>query len=236
MTARQTLWDFLESTSSSSRLVDSADDGLDDDYFEKPPGARGHRWKVALGAGLGLVALIVVVAVGSHIFRSVAPIPSVVVASQAEAELVAEAENVSAPTELTVVVHVVGAVESPGVIELPENSRIIDALAKAGGAREDAILSGINLARVLFDGEQIVVPSQADEPATVSITVPQGLVSLSRGTSAELETLPRVGPATAARIIAWREENGPFTSVDDVLAVSGIGPATLEGFRALVVP
>lgn len=231
MTARQTLWDFLESTSSSSRLVDSADDGLDDDYFERPPGPRGHRWKVALGAGLGLVALIVVVAVGSHIFRSATPIPSVVVASQAEAE----AENLSVPT-LTVVVHVVGAVESPGVIELPENSRIIDALAKAGGAREDAILSGINLARVLFDGEQIVVPSQADEPAAVSIDAPPGLVSLSRGTSAELETLPRVGPATAARIIAWREENGPFTSVDDVLAVSGIGPATLEGFRALVVP
>lgn len=233
MTARQTLWDFLESTSSSSRLVDSADDGLDDDYFERPPGPRGHRWKVALGAGLGLVALIVVVAVGSHIFRSATPIPSVVVASQAEVE--AEAENLSVPT-LTVVVHVVGAVESPGVIELPENSRIIDALAKAGGAREDAILSGINLARVLFDGEQIVVPSQADEPAAVSIDAPPGLVSLSRGTSAELETLPRVGPATAARIIAWREENGPFTSVDDVLAVSGIGPATLEGFRALVVP
>jgi competence protein ComEA len=231
VTARQTLWDFLESTSSSSRLVDSADDGLDDDYFERPQGPRGHRWKVALGAGLGLVALIVVVAVGSHIFRSATPIPSVVVASQAEAE----AENLSVPT-LTVVVHVVGAVESPGVIELPENSRIIDALAKAGGAREDAILSGINLARVLFDGEQIVVPSQADEPAAVSIDAPPGLVSLSRGTSAELETLPRVGPATAARIIAWREENGPFTSVDDVLAVSGIGPATLEGFRALVVP
>lgn len=231
MTARQTLWDFLESTSSSSRLVDSADDGLDDDYFERPPGPRGHRWKVALGAGLGLVALIVVVAVGSHIFRSATPIPSVVVASQAEAA----AENLSVPT-LTVVVHVVGAVESPGVIELPENSRIVDALAKAGGAREDAILSGINLARVLFDGEQIVVPSQADEPAAVSIDAPPGLVSLSRGTSAELETLPRVGPATAARIIAWREENGPFTSVDDVLAVSGIGPATLEGFRALVVP
>ena len=189
---------------------------------------------MALGAGLGLVALIVVVAVGSHIFRSATPIPSVVAASQAEA--VAQAENLSVPTESTVVVHVVGAVESPGVIELPENSRIIDALAKAGGAREDAVLSGINLARVLFDGEQIVVPSGADEPALVSIDAPPGLVSLSRGTSAELETLPRVGPATAARIIAWREENGPFTSVDDVLAVSGIGPATLEGFRALVVP
>jgi len=230
--ARQTLWDFLESTSSSSRLVDSADDGLDEDYFERPPGPRGHRWKVALGACLGLVALIVVVAVGSYIFRSATPIPSVVVGSQ----LVAEAESISAPTELTVVVHVVGAVESPGVIELPENSRIVDALAKAGGARDDAVLSGINLARVLFDGEQIVVPSLGDEPLEVSDNAPPGLVSLSRGTSAELETLPRVGPATAARIIAWREENGPFTSVDDVLAVSGIGPATLEGFRSLVVP
>jgi competence protein ComEA len=133
-------------------------------------------------------------------------------------------------------VHVVGAVESPGVIELPENSRIVDALAKAGGARDDAVLSGINLARVLFDGEQIVVPALGDEPVVPSGDAPPGLVSLSRGTSAELETLPRVGPATAARIIAWREANGPFASVDDVLAVSGIGPATLEGFRSLVVP
>jgi competence protein ComEA len=133
-------------------------------------------------------------------------------------------------------VHVVGAVESPGVIELPENSRIVDALAKAGGAREDAVLSGINLARVLFDGEQIVVPALGDEPVLPAGEAPPGLVSLSSYTCAELETLPRVGPATAARIIAWREANGPFASVDDVLAVSGIGPATLEGFRSLVVP
>ena len=230
--ARQTLWDFLESSSSSSKLIDTAEEGLDEDYFDRPPGTTGNRWKVALGAVLGLVALIVVVAVASHIFRSATPIPSVVVASQPVAE---EAGGV-APAPLTVMVHVVGAVESPGVIELPENSRIVDALAKAGGAREDAVLSGINLARVLFDGEQIVVPALGDEPTEAPGEAPAGLVSLSRGTTAELETLPRVGPATAARIIAWREENGPFTSVDDVLAVSGIGPATLEGFRSLVVP
>ena len=232
MTARQTLWDFLDSTSSSSRIVDSVDEGLDEDYFDRPPGAPRNRWSVALGAALGLVALIVVVAVGSHIFRSATPAPSIVVASQP----VADEGTLPAPTAATVMVHVVGAVESPGVIELPENSRIVDALAKAGGAREDAVLSGINLARVLFDGEQIVVPALGDEPAVASGDAPPGLVSLSRGTSAELETLPRVGPATAARIIAWREANGPFASVDDVLAVSGIGPATLEGFRSLVVP
>ena len=232
MAARQTLWDFLESTSSSSRIVDSVDEGLDEDYFDSPPGDPRNRWSVALGAALGLVALIVVVAVGSHIFRSATPTPSVVVASPEGAV----EENAPAPTAATVMVHVVGAVESPGVIELPQNSRIVDALAKAGGAREDAVLSGINLARVLFDGEQIVVPALGDEPVVPSGDAPPGLVSLSRGTSAELETLPRVGPATAARIIAWREANGPFASVDDVLAVSGIGPATLEGFRSLVVP
>jgi competence protein ComEA len=154
----------------------------------------------------------------------------------AASQPVAKEGNLPAPAAPTVMVHVVGAVESPGVIELPENSRIVDALAKAGGAREDAVLSGINLARMLLDGEQIVVPALGDEPAGASGVTPPGLVSLSRGTSAELETLPRVGPATAARIIAWREANGPFASVDDVLAVSGIGPATLEGFRSLVVP
>lgn len=232
MTARQTLWDFLESTSSPSRLVDSADEGLDQDYFDRPNGPARNRWSVALGAALGLVALIVVVVVGSHIFRSATPAPSLVVAS----EPVAERGNLPAPAAPTVMVHVVGAVESPGVIELPENSRIVDALAKAGGARADAVLSGINLARVLFDGEQIVVPALGDEPVVAPGDAPPGLVSLSRGTSAELETLPRVGPATAARIIAWREANGPFSSVDDVLAVAGIGPATLEGFRSLVVP
>jgi competence protein ComEA len=232
VTARQTLWDFLDSSSSSSRIVDSVDEGLDEDYFDSPPGHSRNRWSVALGAALGLVALIVVVAVGSHIFRSATPTPSVVVASPHAAV----EENAPARTAATVMVHVVGAVESPGVIELPENSRIVDALAKAGGAREDAVLSGINLARVLFDGEQIVVPALGDEPVLPAGDAAPGLVSLSRGTSAELETLPRVGPATAARIIAWREANGPFASVDDVLAVSGIGPATLEGFRSLVVP
>ena len=232
MAARQTLWDFLESTSSSSRIVDSVDEGLDEDYFDSPPGDPRNRWSVALGAALGLVALIVVVAVGSHIFRSATPTPSVVVASPEGAV----EENAPAPTAATVMVHVVGAVESPGVIELPQNSRIVDALAKAGGAREDAVLSGINLARVLFDGEQIVVPALGDEPVVPSGDAPPGLVSLSRATSAELETLPRVGPATAARIIAWRAAHGPFASIDEVLAVSGIGPATLEGFRSLVVP
>jgi competence protein ComEA len=108
-----------------------------------------------------------------------------------------------------------------------------DALALAGGPTPEAELSGVNLARVVFDGEQIVVPRIGEEPLA---TAGSGLVSLSRATQAELETLPRIGPATAERIMSWREANGPFQSIEDLLAVSGIGPATLEGLSGLIAP
>jgi competence protein ComEA len=135
-----------------------------------------------------------------------------------------------------VIVHVVGAVHAPGVIEIPENSRVLDALERAGGARSDADLTGINLARIVFDGEQIVVPIPGEALAPNSPANLQGPISLSRADQATLETLPRIGPATAERIISWREKHGPFGSVEDLLAVSGIGPATLEGIRDRVVP
>jgi competence protein ComEA len=109
-----------------------------------------------------------------------------------------------------------------------------DALALSGGALEDADLRSVNLARTVFDGEQIVVPRMGDP--LDSFGGGSGLLSLSQADQASLETLPRIGPATAERIIAWREANGPFRSVEDLLAISGIGPATLEGLADLVVP
>jgi competence protein ComEA len=134
-----------------------------------------------------------------------------------------------------IVVHVVGAVAQPGVVTLPASSRVADALARAGGARADAELAGVNLARILFDGEQIVVPFVGD-PVPASGPTGNGPISLSRADKATLETLPRIGPATAERIIRWRESHGPFLSVEDVLAIPGIGPATVEGLQGLVVP
>jgi len=234
MTVGKTLWEFLDSAESQKRLVDSHDDGLPDDYFEEKPVDTHFRWKVGLSAGLALAALIVVVAVGAHLFRQATP----------DAEILAVPAAVQDPTlatsspvaEVIVIVHVVGAVNNPGVIELPENSRVLDALEKAGGARSEADLTGINLARIVFDGEQIVVPLPGETPVEASSGNQAGPISLSRADQATLETLPRIGPATAERIIAWREKNGPFGSVEDVLAVSGIGPATLEGIRDLVVP
>jgi competence protein ComEA len=237
MSARQTLWDFIDSSEGSPRVIDSQDDGLDADYFDRDNHQPGVRWRVALSAGLGLVALVILIAVGSHMFRQSTPVATPLVGYSTEPAVADEftaTEPMSNPE--VVMVHVTGAVVLPGVIELPADSRIIDALEKAGGARADAALEGINLARIVFDGEQIVVPIEGEEPSSSDGSPTNQLISLSRASQAELETLPRIGPATAQRIIVWRETHGPFRSVEDVLAVSGIGPATLEGMRALVIP
>jgi len=151
----------------------------------------------------------------------------------------------SGPTEV-IVVHVVGAVREPGVIELPLGSRVVDAIAAARGPTDDAALAGVNLARELVDGEQLLVPTAEQlaagtvpsnsgaAPGAAPGSLAGGLVNLNSADATELDSLPGIGPAIAARIIAWRDENGPFRSVDELLAVSGIGEKTLDGFRDLV--
>ncbi|ATG54724.1 competence protein ComEA [Brachybacterium ginsengisoli] len=144
-----------------------------------------------------------------------------------------------------IVVHVSGAVAAPGLVRLPPGSRIDDALRAAGGALEDADLSAINLARPLVDGEQIHVPVPGEEPRPDAAAAPAqegaaagstgpgdaARIDLNTANAAELEELPGVGPAIAERIVEHRERNGPFTSVEGLLEVSGIGPATLEEIR-----
>ena len=150
------------------------------------------------------------------------------------------------PTE--VVVHVAGAVVSPGVRRLPPGSRVTDALDAAGGALPGADLPRINLAAPLVDGQQVYVPKPGEElPVAAGAGLPGGagaagtggpvpgaLVDLNSATAEQLDTLPGVGPATAAAIIAHRDRHGPFTSVDQLLDVRGIGEAKLEQLRDLV--
>ena len=116
---------------------------------------------------------------------------------------------------------------------------MVDALDAAGGERAGVDLRSLNLARVLVDGEQIVVGApQPPVPAAPSGPtmpgVPTALVNLNTATQAELETLPDVGPVTALAILAWRDQHGGFTSVDELLEVDGIGEVTLQKLSAYV--
>lgn len=135
-----------------------------------------------------------------------------------------------APTE-DLVVDVAGKVRRPGIAVLPPGSRVVDALEAAGGARRGVDLTSLNLARPVVDGEQILVGVEAAAGVAGSLgsTAPDGqaLVNLNTADLAALDTLPGVGPVTAESIIGWRDANGGFTSVDELLEVDGIGEATL---------
>lgn len=149
-----------------------------------------------------------------------------------------------APTELTVTesvaqitVDVAGAVTNPGVYTLPANSRVTDAIKAAGDKLKGADLSDINLARVVKDGEQIYIylPSKGGSSVRIS---PQrvkakstGPFALNRASAKDLESLDGIGPVLAARIIAYRNQNGPFLTVEDLLKVSGIGAAKFAQFK-----
>lgn len=135
-----------------------------------------------------------------------------------------------------VVVDVSGKVRHPGIATLPAGARVVDALRRAGGARAGVDLSALNLARVLVDGEQILVgvapPAGAAAPAGSAgrsgSAPPTGvLVNLNTATATDLEGLPGVGPVTAQKVIAWRTAHGSFTAIDELLEVPGIGPKTL---------
>jgi competence protein ComEA len=147
----------------------------------------------------------------------------------------------ASPTPSPVIVHVAGWVRRPGVYELATGDRVIDAIQAAGGPRKGADLGALNLAAVLVDAQQVLVPRIADAPpvpvpgstAPSTGTAPQ-LVNVNTAAAEELETLPGIGEVLAAAIISYREEHGPFTSVDQLVDVSGIGDATLEEIRDLV--
>lgn len=143
-----------------------------------------------------------------------------------------------------IVVHVVGAVVSPGVVVLADGARVADAIAAAGGAASDADTEQLNLARVLGDGEQVRVPHAGEQlvapdpgpsppgGASGGSTPGGGVVNINTAGAAELEALPGIGPALAARIVEYRDGHGPFASVDDLTDVPGIGPAKLEALRS----
>ncbi len=140
----------------------------------------------------------------------------------------------STPNRLaTVEIHVAGWVTSPGVVSVPAGSLVVDAILAAGGLKPGALVEAVNLASPVSAGQQILVPGP-DSDRIVSGVGGSAKVPVNRATATELETLPGVGPVLAGRIVAFRDQNGPFGTVEDLLGVPGIGEAKLAAIRDLI--
>ncbi|AKK30711.1 ComEA family DNA-binding protein [Mycobacterium sp. EPa45] len=251
------------------RPHDATDEPDDDDDDEIPvpswiPDGRtdqGRSWLAAIRAdpgrsgGIALV-VIAVVAVLITVFALMRDEPPPVVSAKLPpVEMVSSAAARPGPDpNQPVVVSVVGLVTKPGLVTLAPDARIADAVSAAGGALNGADTLGLNMARHLTDGEQIVVGigTPAGQPTALGSSVSGGPptaptpsvapgkgpaaepVNLNTATVEQLDALPGVGPVTAAAIVAWRDAHGKFSSVDQLGDVDGIGPARLDKLRALV--
>jgi competence protein ComEA len=190
----------------------------------------------------GLMAIAVLVVAGAAFWyaRSLPGRVSVELSGNAGAGGSAVGASPS-PSPATILVYVTGWVRRPGVYELRQGDRVIDAIRRAGGARPGADLASVNLAALLTDAQQITLAKRGTAGATGGSSLggagpggSGGLVNINTATLDELETLPGIGPSLGQRIIDYRTEHGPFRSVDDLLNVSGIGDKRLADLRSKV--
>jgi len=142
------------------------------------------------------------------------------------------------PTQAPIMVYVSGSVNQTGLYTLPPGSRVNDAIQAAGGFTVDADRNALNLAELLEDGKQIYVPDLLPTPASGSVTRSGNSVinqvDINTATLEQLDTLPEIGPKTAQNIIDYRITNGPFTRIEDILDVPGIGQVTFEKIKDLI--
>jgi competence protein ComEA len=151
------------------------------------------------------------------------------------------------PTQVPIEVHVVGAILRPGLYRFPDGSRVQDAISAAGGLASGADLNALNLAAKLEDGQQLVIPYPGGAPPTPGPTqgfqvIPglgtptpsQSLININTGSAQDLNSLPGIGPSIAQRIIDYRAAHGPFSQIEDIMNVAGIGPATFDNIKDLI--
>lgn len=184
-------------------------------------------WKVI---GMALVIVAVIAFCGGNLYQEWRAEGEGLTLVQEDTTTGETAADSAAPENASgeVVVHVAGAVSSPGVYTLPADSRVDDAV-RAAGATADADLSQLNLAQKLADGQKITVPAAGETPAPADNAAPSdssqsgALININTATQEELETLPSIGEVRAQAIIAYREEHGGFRTTDELMEVSGIG-------------
>ncbi len=159
-----------------------------------------------------------------------------------------------APTKEPIAVHVIGAVPRPGLYEFAEGARVQDAIDAAGGLLTSANVDSINLAAFLEDGQQLTIPYKsgqeppppevggnggldlpgATEEPVASVGNENELININTASLEELDSLPGIGPSLAQRIVDYRDQNGPFATIEDILNVSGIGPSTFDQIKDLI--
>jgi competence protein ComEA len=157
-----------------------------------------------------------------------------------------------APTKEPIAVHVIGAVPRPGLYEFAEGARVQDAINAAGGLLASAAVESLNLAARLEDGQQLIIPYTAgEEPANDGgsddgLNLPGAteepssggdgeLININTASLEELDSLPGIGPTIAQRIIDYREANGPFQTIEDIMNVSGVGPSTFDQIKDKII-
>jgi len=138
--------------------------------------------------------------------------------------------KVSSDGPQEILVHVAGDVHSPGIYQLPSGSRVFDAVAAAGGAGAEADIHRLNLAAFLSDGQKVVVPGANSGSSEEQ----EGLVNINTADQRTLESLPNIGPARAQSIIEYRNSSGGFSSLEQIMQVTGIGPSIFESIRDLI--
>jgi competence protein ComEA len=152
-----------------------------------------------------------------------------------------------APTDAPIAIHVIGAVPRPGLYEFPKGARVQNAIDAAGGLLVGANTDVLNLAALLEDGQQLDIPFMAGiQEAPLAIELPSSvtptavvnpnidLININTATLEEFDSLPGIGPTTAQKIVDYRDANGPFAAIEDIMNVSGIGPATFEDIKGLI--
>jgi competence protein ComEA len=184
---------------------------------------------------LAVLGLLLLIGAGLAYMRAR---PAAAVSPPSGAVSASPSAGASAGPANTIVVDVVGAVHKPGVYDFAQGARVIDAVRAAGGFLPDAEPQAINLARPLVDGEQVVVPKKGETPPGAasggSAQQPGGKVNINSATASDFENLPGIGPVLAQKIVDYREQHGPFRSIQDLMKVIGIGQKKFDSLSAYV--